>query len=271
MPRYPVTPAPALAPAPASAQHRRVQQEFSQTPGARGRIGVIQPAPGVMLEHEWPQLLPPGLLFPVARVRLTGGTAADYAALAAAAPAAAADLASAAAGVIVFACAIGSLYAGAAAEAALAERLAAAAGRPALTLAASSVRALHHVGARRIAILTPYAPDVNALVAAYATSQGLGVAGFIAAGAPIASVGDIGPAGVAAIAAAGLRDLADADALKIDALWIPCTAIQTVAAIPAIEAATRVPVISGSQALLWDALRTLAIGDAIADGGRLFG
>lgn len=238
----------------------------SQTPGPRGRIGVIQPAPGVMLEHEWPRLLPPGLLFPVARVRLTGGAPADYAALAAAAPAAAADLASASAGVIAFACAVGSLYAGVEAEAALAASLAVASGRPAITLGASSIRALHHVGARRIAILTPYSPEVNALVGDYAARQGFEVAGFIDAGAPITTVGDIGPAGVADVAIAGLGRLLDADAL-----WIPCTAIQTIEAIPAIEAATGIPVVSGSQALLWDGLRVLGIADAVAGGGRLFG
>ena len=36
-------------------------------PGSRGRLGIIQPAPGLMLEAEWMRAVPPGVAFPVSR------------------------------------------------------------------------------------------------------------------------------------------------------------------------------------------------------------
>jgi maleate isomerase len=219
-----------------------------------------------MIEHEWPAWLPQGLLFPVARVRLTGGGAADYAALAVAAPAAARDLASAGAGVVAYACTVGSLFAGATAEMQLIADLEAASGKRAIALASTCAAALHAVGATRLAILTPYGAETNGWVAAYARSQGFAVEGFLATPMGIATVGDMPPAAVAALALKGLAALPDADAL-----WIPCTAVQTMAAIADIEARSNIPVVSGTQALLWHALRILGIADPVRGAGQLFG
>lgn len=237
-----------------------------RTPGARGRIGVIQPAPGVMLEHEWPRWMPPEILFPVGRIRMTSATADGYAAMAAIAPDMAQDLAFVGAGVIAYACTIGSLFAGAAAEAALIDRMTQASGKPAISLASTCVAALRAVGASRLAIMTPYAPATNAWVADYVEAQGFAVADFITTPVGIVEVGSMHPAEIAAFAIAAMARHPDADAL-----WIPCTAIQTMDAIATIEAVTGRPVISGTQALLWDALRILGIADPIRGAGRLFG
>jgi maleate isomerase len=235
-------------------------------PGARGRIGVIQPAPGVMLEHEWPAYLPPGVLFPVGRIRLPSADAAGYQRIAEEAPEIARDLASAGAGVIAYACTIGSLSAGASAERALTDRIAAAAGKPAISLASACIEALRWVGANRIAILTPYGDESNRWVADYAREQGLEVDALATTPVDIRTVGDLPPPAIAALAIETLNRAFDADAL-----WLPCTAMQTMAAIPFIEAVTRRPVISGAQALLWRALEILKIADPISNAGRLFG
>ncbi|WP_404479961.1 hypothetical protein [Novosphingobium sp. BL-52-GroH] len=234
-------------------------------PGARGRIGVIQPAPGVMLEHEWPRWMPPEILFPVGRIRMTAATAQGYAAMAREAPEMARDLAFAGAGVIAYACTIGSLFAGAEAEQALIANLAEASGRPAISLAATCMAALRTVGAGNLAIMTPYSQETNGWVADYVRGQGFGVAGFLTTPVGIVEVGSMLPDEITAFAIAGMERLPDADAL-----WIPCTAIQTMDAIAAIEAATGRPVVSGTQALLWDALRLLGIDDPIRGAGRLF-
>jgi maleate isomerase len=234
-------------------------------PGARGRIGVIQPAPGVMLEHEWPHWLPDGLLFPVARVRLSGGDVDDFERLAAAAPEAARDLASAGANVVAYACTLGSLYAGRAAEDRLVAELAQASGKPALALGSACTDALRKLGAKRLAIMTPYGDAQNAWVEAYIRSQGFAIAGFVATPMGIATVGDMSPADVSALAIESLAALPEADAL-----WLPCTAMQTMAAIETIEAATARPVVSGSQALLWKSLATLGIADPIEGAVSLF-
>jgi len=233
-------------------------------PGHRGRIGIIQPAPGVMLEHEWPRWLPDGVLFPVGRIRMPGGRREDYRMMASAAPETARDLASAGAGVVAYACTLGSLSDGPDAEQALVTAMGEAAGRPAISLAQSSCRALRHIGGKRLAILSPYAGEALQWVEEYVLAQGFEIAGFIATPVDIFTVGNLPPAAIAALACAGLADLPDADAL-----WIPCTAIQTLEAIAMIEAIGNRPVISASQALLWDSLRTIGIVDPIAGAGRL--
>lgn len=227
---------------------------------------MIQPAPGVMLEHEWPHWLPEGLLFPVGRIRMIGADAAGYAALGEAAPDCARDLATAGCDVIAYACAIGSLFAGPAAEAALIDSLVAASGKPAIGLAEASVRALTSLGSRRVAILTPYAQATNRWVADYLAAAGLEPAGVSLTPVDIVTVGNIQPAEVVEIALAALAEHPDADSL-----WIPCTAIQTLDAIDAIERRCGLPVVSGSQALLWAALTQLGIDDAMPGAGRLFG
>ncbi|HEX8382997.1 MAG TPA: hypothetical protein VF592_06425 [Sphingomonas sp.] len=241
------------------------ESECCHRPGARGRIGIIQPAPGVMLEHEWPRWLPPGVLFPVGRLRMPAPSREGYAAMAAAAPAVARDLATAGVGVVAYACTVGSLSDGREGEAALVAALSEAAGVPAISLADASVRALRAVGAARIAILTPYSPETNRWVADYARSCGFTIAAVVATPVGIATVGNLPPAAIVAVAVAALEN-----SPEVDALWIPCTAIQTLDAIAAIEAVTRRPVVSGSQALLWRALASLGIADPVRGAGSLF-
>ncbi|WP_336951587.1 aspartate/glutamate racemase family protein [Sphingobium aromaticivastans] len=237
-----------------------------QRPGACGRIGVIQPAPGVMLEHEWPRWLPSGILFPVGRIRMSSATAQGYAELAEQAPEMARDLAFAGADLVAYACTIGSLFAGVDAEKALIADLAAASGKPAISLASTCIDALRVVGGRKLAIMTPYTAETNQWVSRYVGEQGLSVATFLTTPVGIAQVGDMHPAEITALAVEEMARCPDADAL-----WIPCTAIQTMDAIAAIEAVTGRPVVSGTQALLWAALRILGIDDPIHGAGQLFG
>jgi maleate isomerase len=232
--------------------------------GRRGRIGVVQPAPGVVLEHEWPPHLPAEVIAPVGRIRLTGGTTQDFDAASALAPDAARDLASAGADVVAYACSVGSLYAGIDAEAGLARRLADASGRPAVSLSAASMQALQALYAQNVAVITPYPAATNAWVQAYVEAWGLQVVSLHAFPVGLAEVGDLQPAEVAEVCVAALCASPAADAL-----WIPCTAVQTLGAIPAIEARAGRPAVSGSQALLWAALRALGLPDAPA-AGRLF-
>ena len=175
------------------------------------------------------------------------------------------DLATAGADVIAYACTVGSLCDGSGAEQALLAQLATASGKPVLSLANTSVAALHHVGAKRLAIMTPYSAKTNNWVADYIASAGFVVAGFVPTPVDIMTVGNLHPDEVAALAVAGQAAVPDADTM-----WIPCTAIQTMGAIAKIESRTDRAIISGTQALMWDALRTLGITDDVSGAGRLF-
>lgn len=217
-----------------------------------------------MLEYEWPRWLPPEVLFPVMRVPLSGGTRASYAKVADQAPLAATQLVQAGCGVIAFACTLGSVFAGAQAETRLQAAIGAASNLQALSLGATSIKALRRMGITRPAVLTPYSDEANGWLRAYLAEHGIAVAGFIPTPVDIITVGNLPPEEVAAVALRGLTALPAADGL-----WIPCTAIQTIAAIAAIEAASDKPAVSGSQALMWDTLAAIGHTRPIAGAGAL--
>jgi maleate isomerase len=239
-------------------------QQRRARPGLLGRIGIIQPTPGIMLEYEWPRWLPEEVLFPVMRVAMKSATTEGYRDVVAQAPEAARQLAIAGANVAAFACTIGSLIEGPPAEEAMLAAMAEAAGIPALSLGTSSVAALRQIRAKRVAIMTPYPDDTDALVERYLRASGFDVAGFIKTPVDIATVGDLADEEIVALASDALT------VIDADALWIPCTAIRTLGAIEAIERVSGVAAISASQALLWRGLEMLEVAAPKARG-RLFG
>jgi len=196
---------------------------------------------------------------------MPGTTREAYAALAAAAPEAAVDLASAGASLVAYACTIGSLAGGVSAELALLAGLEAASGKPAISLADASFDALRSVNASRPLVLTPYSDETNGWVSAYLIERGLRPSGFARTPVDIMTVGDIQPTELVEIALGALATSPDADSL-----WLPCTAMQTLDSIATIEARGGVPVVSGSQALLWRALSILHIAQPNPGLGRLF-
>lgn len=230
-------------------------------PGISGRLGVIQPAPGLMLEAEWARAVPPGIAFPVTRLALHGATADDYADMAERAPEAAAILANAGADLIAYACGIGSLYRGPAHERALMDRLSVAAGgRPVIGMAEAALREINRLGARRITLLTPYADPVNALVRAYTEACGITIAAV--ASLPVES----------AIAAAGLRPeqtiAAAAAAVAMapnDFLWIPCSNVRALDLCSRLTRELGCPCISSNRALLTVMLARLERGRQASD------
>jgi maleate isomerase len=249
------------------AEHYRFTMELLLEPGISGRLGVIQPAPGLMLEAEWARAMPPGVAFPVTRLTLHGATADDYADMAERAPEAAAILANAGADVIAYACGIGSLYRGPAHERALMDRLSAAAGGiPVIGMAEAALGEIKRVGARRITLLTPYAAPVNALVRAYAEACGMTIAAV--ASLPVES----------AIAAAGLRPeqtiaaaAASVAMAPTDLLWIPCSNVRAFDLCDRITSELGCPCISSNRALLTVVLDRLERSRQSADSGQAAG
>jgi maleate isomerase len=223
-------------------------------PGSLGRLGIIQPAPGLMLEAEWATATPPGVAFPVTRLALGGTTHADYARMAEEAPGAVAILANAKADVIGYACGIGSLHEGPEAERRLMESLSVAAGGiPVIGMAQAAVLEMQRHGARRVSVLTPYAASVNELVRLYLEATGFIVTGIFAL--PVDG----------AIAAAGLHPeqtiAAACEALgsvPTDILWIPCSNVRSFGLTDRIAALAGRPCISSNQAMLAVMLARLA-------------
>ena len=126
----------------------------------------------------------------------------------------------------------------------------------------ASLKALAHLGARRVALLTPYADSVNQMVDAYLAEQELNVAERGSFKQTFETINRISQSDVArAGTELGSRD--------VDAVFISCTGLRCSAVVESIERATGKPVVTSNQALAWDLLRLAGIDQPVAGRGRL--
>jgi maleate isomerase len=128
----------------------------------------------------------------------------------------------------------------------------------------ASLRALERLGCRRIAVLTPYIGEVNAMVGRFLREHGLDLraTGFF----PLVDDNARARVTTASFEDAAIRLTEDP---TIEALFISCTALRTAGLIERLEQRIGRPVVSSNQALSWDALRQAGDMRAIAGQGQL--
>lgn len=155
--------------------------------------------------------------------------------------------------VIAYACASGSFVDGHFGERAMSAAMSDASETPALTTSSAMIAALHEIGARRVALVTPYTQSVTEALEAFLQEDGITVTGRAFLGltrhiwkVPYRHVVDMARAAVAP--AAGNQ-------APPDALFISCTNLPTYDVIPQLEAELRMPVLSANQVTMWAALR----------------
>ncbi|MFT4285088.1 MAG: aspartate/glutamate racemase family protein, partial [Protaetiibacter sp.] len=157
-----------------------------------------------------------------------------------------------------FACTAASFLDGLPSDLELCERLSARLGVPFVTASRAVARALAALGARRVALVTPYIAEVDEKEAAYfrragvetVAASGLGIVGNLPKGRlPLSASADA----VRALVDGGVRE-------RIDAVFVSCTNWLTLGNIPALEAELGVPVVSSNSALAWALLREAGAG-----------
>ncbi len=121
------------------------------------------------------------------------------------------------------------------------------------------------LGCRRIAVLTPYVRSVNDGVVAALRERGLEITAFASYEEPDDNV--VGKISVGEIVRASVA-LAEED--DVDGVFVSCTSLRTIDAIPAIEAASGKPATSSNHAMVWHMLRQSGIDEPIAGLGQLF-
>ncbi len=131
-----------------------------------------------------------------------------------------------------------------------------------VTAAFAAFKAL---GAQRIGVLTPYSPEVNAVVRAYLTNNGANIAAFATFDKPDdRDAARIAPASIAE----GIRALARSTTL--DAVFVCCTSLRLSEFVTDVEADIGIPVTSSDHAMAWHCLRLAGIKDIVPGAGRLF-
>jgi maleate cis-trans isomerase len=144
------------------------------------------------------------------------------------------------------------------------KRISAGAGVPAITSAQAVGRAVRALGARRVAIVSPYSEAVNQRAAHYfRTKHGLDPVALEGFGATDAyAIGKLGPQNA--------RDaFARIDRPEIEAFVVPGGNFPTMPSIAAWEREFKKPVVTTNQASLWAMLRAFDSADRLPGFGRL--
>lgn len=144
------------------------------------------------------------------------------------------------------------------------QRMSAGAGVPAITSAQAVGRAVRALGARRIAIVSPYSDAVNERAVDYFGSKhGLDTIALEGFGATESyAIGQLGPENA--------RDaFARINRPEIDLFVVPGGNFPTMTSIAAWEQEFHKPVVTTNQASFWAMLRAFNTGDALPGFGRL--
>ena len=230
---------------------------MTDTLGHRAIVGVMTPAMNTVVQPELELLRPEGVTNQMQRFRLGGDAISD-------------DLADEAAKLMdcnPVAIAIGlTTDAGPGGPDKLAGKCAsieATLGVPVLNASAADYAALKTLGARRVAVVTPFNAEVDAVVKANTEAAGFEVVAIKGTEAP----------SLPEICETPLDDIRDVfktmAAAECDAILQVGTALPVVALIAELEAAHGRPIVACNAAVYWQTLRALGITDSIAGYGTL--
>jgi len=144
------------------------------------------------------------------------------------------------------------------------KRMSAGAGVPAITSAQAVGRAVRALGARRIAIVSPYSEAVNARAARYfETKHGLETIALEGFGATNAyAIGQLGPEHAR-------EAFARIDRPEIEVFVVPGGNFPTMSSVAAWEREFKKPVVTTNQASVWAMLRAFNSADRLPAFGRL--
>lgn len=136
-----------------------------------------------------------------------------------------------------------------------------------ITAAFAAFRAM---GAKRIAVLTPYRRDVNAIVYNYITQNGFEVpvfGSFNEEKDPIVASIDADSL-IAAVNTIKAKAIADKE--SIDMVFVSCTSVRLAEHVAQIEQSIGLPVTSSNHAMAWHCLRLAGVTDAMPHLGQLY-
>ena len=233
------------------------------------RIGLIVPSSNVTMETELPELFSrrsERFTFHSARMRMTTVSAEALAAMDAHSDRCAVELADADCDALAYACLVAVMAAGPGAHARAGSRLTEAAGgqTPVVTSAGALLEGIRALGARRVAMITPYAPALTAKVVDYLADAGIEVVDSISLSVTDnREVGRLDPDQLV-----GLTDrlnLAEAQALVLSA----CVQMPSLTAIEAGQQRTGLPTLSAATATARELLTSLGLDPVIPGAGAL--
>ncbi|WIM94858.1 aspartate/glutamate racemase family protein [Actinoplanes oblitus] len=240
------------------------------------RIGLIVPSSNTTIETELPELFRRqsdatgrAYTFHSARAGMRTVNQRELDAMVGRSAECAEALADADVDVIAYACLVAIMAQGPG-EHRAAERVIAGAaargGHPAAVTSSAGalVRALHAIGASRVAMVTPYLRPLTQVVREYLEAEGIEVLDAVSLEVDDnLAVGRLDPARLLGIASGLRRDGADAIVLSA------CVQMPSLPAVQQVEDALGLPVVTAATATTYEILKALGHQPAIAGAGRL--
>lgn len=231
----------------------------------RARIGVIVPSVNTVVEPWFSAVAPPGVTVHAARMFLDNNLTAESLVRMDhdEGMRAVKQIMSCKPASVAYCCTASSIVQGLEYDGRLNHELNHVAGVPAFTATLGIIEALHAVGAKRIAVCSPYTKAIDDAEHAFFTAAGFEILGS------------------AHLGIADAFKLADPTAEDIYALWkkswhaaadvslITCLNMNSQDVIERIEAESGKPAITSTQATLWKSLRAAGVTDAVHGYGRL--
>jgi maleate isomerase len=235
--------------------------------GPRARIGLIVLATDNTMEEEWRRILTglPGVAYYESRLpnspTITPETLAEMekdieGATRLILPNGRMD-------VVAFGCTSGTIVIGE--EQVFAKIRAARPGIACTTPMTGGIAGMKKLGAKRIALLTPYVDEINQMMRRFIEARGMEVP-------VVGSFNNPDDAEVARMTAACVRDAAIELGRHeaVDGVFVSCTSLRVAEIVEEVEAAIGKPVSSSNHAMAWHALRLAGVKDAVPGWGRLF-
>ena len=235
--------------------------------GTRAKLGLIVPPTNTANEAEWNAMTPRGITVHAARMPLHVDTtsAAGKQALRDDVRRYASDLAQIGPDVIAYGCTAGSMTHP---VSALPEYMSDVTRRRCITTAQAIIEALRALGARRVAVATPYHDALNDHEADFLKAHGIEPVSVRGLGYGANGIEEY--RNIARITPDEVFEHARlADCPNADAVLLSCTDLATLGVIERLEAALGKPVTSSNQATFWLALRRAGIPDRFEFYGRL--
>ena len=217
------------------------------------RLGLLLPSSGTVQEVDFYRRVPDDVSVHAARMRLAGTTEPDEVRmLDEHALPAARDLATVRPDVVVFSCTSAGALRGAGYDAELCARISEETGAPTVSTLAAAREALERLGARSVALLTPYVAELTDRVRASLEAAGIAVPRVHGLGLTDSlAIARVTPEEIHACAVERFRGA------PVDAIFVACCTFRAFDAKPAIERALGRPVVTSNSAALAAALRIL--------------
>jgi maleate isomerase len=232
---------------------------------ARARLGVVVPSVNTVVEPWFNHVCPAGVTVHASRMLLDSNLTAEAVLRMDREEGlhAVEQLVSCKPASIAYCCTASSIVQGVEYDDVLIDEISRVAKVPAVTATRSIITGLKALGARRISIASPYAKEIDDAEHRFFTAAGFEIAGSACLGITDSfRLADPTPDEIVELARRAWRDDADA-------LLVTCLNLRSHEVVELLERELGKPVVTSTQATLWQLLRTAGMEDRIPGYGRL--